>query len=402
MHLTASTQDGRRVTIEAYDKCMHGQVHCPSCGVVFIAKRGEMKQYHFAHKSNKDCDAWRVSEMTAWHRWWQAVALPECQEVTVVRNGVRHIADVMNPSGTVLEMQHSVMKPAEAKERERFYDDMVWIMDATSYDCVKMLGTNIALLKTPHAFWSTLEKPVFIDTVYGLFKVISPWRSFNQCIAIPVKQALLFEFFRTYFGASLLHPECITAEYAAQRKQMRAANATYDSLTGIIKGNGTYPYRQLLRKFGFEYDASATCWNLCTTEEPGVMSHEQDEEAIAQATKAAQVAAEAAEMRRIQVIARRAEKERVQRAALQAAKAAREAKAMQEREAAEKQAIETLNQQHIQANQAILDALHKLCNNPSCSPANAAEYLRRKNKILSGLWLSKVQESSTFFMADSV
>jgi hypothetical protein len=105
---------------------------CPSCGSELIAKCGEVKINHWAHKSIRSCDPWWESE-TEWHRsWknnfpddWQEIALPD------VQTGEKHIADVRTIHGLVIEFQHSHIDPKELTSRENFYKKMVWVVDGT-------------------------------------------------------------------------------------------------------------------------------------------------------------------------------------------------------------------------------------------------------------------------------
>ena len=46
-------------------------------------------------------------------------------------DGELHIADVRTPSGLVIEFQHSAIKPEERIARERFYQNMLWVVDGT-------------------------------------------------------------------------------------------------------------------------------------------------------------------------------------------------------------------------------------------------------------------------------
>jgi len=105
---------------------------CPSCGSELIAKCGEVKINHWAHKSIRNCDPWLESE-TEWHRsWknnfpddWQEIALPDEQ------TGEKHIADVRTIHGLVIEFQHSRIDPQERCSREKFYKRMVWVVNGT-------------------------------------------------------------------------------------------------------------------------------------------------------------------------------------------------------------------------------------------------------------------------------
>jgi competence protein CoiA len=104
---------------------------CPICGAAVLAKCGEVKVWHWAHKGIRSCDPWSELE-TAWHRAWKNQFPVDWQEVPMrAEDGELHIADVRTSSGLVLEFQHSSIKPDERRSREAFYGNMVWIVDGT-------------------------------------------------------------------------------------------------------------------------------------------------------------------------------------------------------------------------------------------------------------------------------
>lgn len=103
---------------------------CPSCGHPMIAKCGERKVDHWAHKGRRICDPWWENE-TEWHRAWKGhfpVAWQEFSQ-TDAASGERHIADVKTDGGWVLEFQHSFINPEERRSREGFYAKLVWVVD---------------------------------------------------------------------------------------------------------------------------------------------------------------------------------------------------------------------------------------------------------------------------------
>ena len=104
---------------------------CCLCGDDMIAKCGQYVRWHWAHKASITCDPWHESE-TDWHRYWKDAFPADCQEVVHVddRTLEKHIADVMTPGGFVVEVQHSPITEHEALSRERFYKNMIWIVDA--------------------------------------------------------------------------------------------------------------------------------------------------------------------------------------------------------------------------------------------------------------------------------
>jgi competence protein CoiA len=119
--------NGQRV--EAYPK---GKGTCPLCHGEVIAKCGTRRVYHWAHWGMRNCDTWAEKE-TDWHRAWKNHFPVECQEFIQhdKQSGERHIADVRTPHGLVIEFQHSHLEPLERAKRERFYGNMVWVVDGT-------------------------------------------------------------------------------------------------------------------------------------------------------------------------------------------------------------------------------------------------------------------------------
>lgn len=103
---------------------------CPHCSSDMISKCGRVKIWHWAHRSREMCDPWWENE-TEWHRNWKGKFPPEWQEISHMdeSSGERHIADVKNPFGLVIEFQHSNISLEERLIREKVYGDMIWIVD---------------------------------------------------------------------------------------------------------------------------------------------------------------------------------------------------------------------------------------------------------------------------------
>ena len=102
---------------------------CPTCGSELVAKCGEVKVNHWAHKGNRNCDPWWENE-TNWHRSWKNNFPIDWQEVVhSAENGEKHIADVKTENGWVIEFQHSYLKPDERHSRSTFYNKLVWVVD---------------------------------------------------------------------------------------------------------------------------------------------------------------------------------------------------------------------------------------------------------------------------------
>lgn len=104
---------------------------CPGCRQTMIAKCGEQKIWHWAHKGKRSCDPWWEAE-TEWHRAWKNQFDKEHQEIIQYdETGEKHIADIKTKHGLVIEFQHSYIPPEERRQREKLYGNMLWVVDGT-------------------------------------------------------------------------------------------------------------------------------------------------------------------------------------------------------------------------------------------------------------------------------
>lgn len=180
---------------------------CPGCGQVMIAKCGELRVWHWAHRGMRTCDVWWEPE-TEWHRQWKS-RFPDAQQEVFqqAQDGERHIADVKTEHGVVLEFQHSYLRKEERQSREAFYWSLVWVVDglrrsrdeprfveafkASQILCLKPLtfafpSDGGALLRD----WTSSRVPVFFDfgEQYRLSNIMPSgalfyWRLFPQALA---------------------------------------------------------------------------------------------------------------------------------------------------------------------------------------------------------------------------
>ena len=108
---------------------------CESCHSEVIAKCGDIKLHHWAHKSIADCDTWWEPE-TEWHREWKN-QFPEAFR-EVVRRDERtnevHRADIHTASGVTIEFQNSPISINERKSRDDFYEKLIWIVNAKEFE----------------------------------------------------------------------------------------------------------------------------------------------------------------------------------------------------------------------------------------------------------------------------
>lgn len=105
-----------------------GRAACPLCSAAVVAKCGRIVVWHWAHESKTDCDPWAETP-GPWHRQWQESVSLGQREVVIGA----HRADIVSPSGYVIELQDSVISPDEIAEREHYYaahtPGMVWVFN---------------------------------------------------------------------------------------------------------------------------------------------------------------------------------------------------------------------------------------------------------------------------------
>ncbi|ASR10756.1 CoiA-like domain protein [Rhizobium leguminosarum bv. viciae] len=106
---------------------------CAICGAAMVSKCGPRVIHHWAHASRLECDPWWENE-TEWHREWKNRFPAECREQTrTAPDGEIHRADIVTPTGIVIEVQHSAMTDVERQSREVFYQNLVWIVDGRGF-----------------------------------------------------------------------------------------------------------------------------------------------------------------------------------------------------------------------------------------------------------------------------
>lgn len=140
-----------------YDKNM-GKVKC-SFGHEMVFADGKVRAKYFRHKSEQqDC---RCSGKTDWHLLWQLMCKRTAIEIPYKADGrIVHVADIVN-NGMVIEIQHSNISEEDVAEREKFYGNMIWIVDGTN--CDYGICNEYATVSAK-GFAFLMKKPVFIDT----------------------------------------------------------------------------------------------------------------------------------------------------------------------------------------------------------------------------------------------
>ena len=192
---------------------------CPRCGSELIAKCGEVKINHWAHKGKRNCDPWWENE-TYWHRSWKGKFPKDWQEkIHFDESGEKHIADVKTNSDWCIEFQHSYLNPEERRDRNAFYKKLVWVVDGTRRKTDKKqfqkileesakLRTNIPILRSNFPDecrllkeWHDNNSLVFFDfqemedTEQSMLWFLFPKTPSNSAYLSPFSRARFIELF---------------------------------------------------------------------------------------------------------------------------------------------------------------------------------------------------------------
>jgi len=190
---------------------------CPYCGAELIARCGDVKMNHWAHKGKLVCDVWWENE-TEWHRAWKNNFPVEWQEIIHIdeSTGEKHIADTKSTEGWVLEFQHSPIKTEEIQSRNKFYKRIIWVVDGLrrerdrkqldkTYEHGSTFETNnfqfkeIDFLEFSRLLmvWSNCGKPVFLDFNETLMPLVLPFRNKDVVYLTPIHRDLFVELVNT-------------------------------------------------------------------------------------------------------------------------------------------------------------------------------------------------------------
>ncbi|RJP95322.1 MAG: hypothetical protein C4518_01385 [Desulfobacteraceae bacterium] len=163
--LYAISTSGEKIRAEKKKKAF-----CGLCGSPMLAKCGQIKIWHWAHESKKDCDLWYEPE-TEWHLSWKSQFSSECVEY----NFKGHRADVYNKNGVVIEFQNSSISAEEIKKREEFYGkNMIWVINgkkiaqhffwpASSFWSIASITDHEFIWKHLHQCWKYSNRKIYID-----------------------------------------------------------------------------------------------------------------------------------------------------------------------------------------------------------------------------------------------
>lgn len=88
-------------------------------------------------------DTWSLP-VTEWSLRWKRQFEHDQIEISLERDGTKHIADVVSTKGAVLKFQHRWLDAKAIQEREQHFGNMVWIFNSSSWD--------IDLIKSPRYY----------------------------------------------------------------------------------------------------------------------------------------------------------------------------------------------------------------------------------------------------------
>jgi len=174
---------------------------CLDCGLDVVAKCGEVNVWHWSHfVNNLNPEKCRYSKNyeneSKWHLDWKFEFPEKLNEVPIIKNGIKKIADV-SKNGKVIEFQNSDIDIDEINLRENHYGDMIWVLNglergrfyindkgryhsfswknrAKHFDFMKKpicvdIGNKVFYVKKSHGIngWGyVFEKQKFIDQCY--------------------------------------------------------------------------------------------------------------------------------------------------------------------------------------------------------------------------------------------
>lgn len=140
---------------------------CPCCDSEVRPKCGSIVEWHWAHKE-RDCDPWSEPE-SLWHREWKDSFPSSWNEVIIGK----HRADI-KADGLVIELQNSLISPKTIQERESYYGNMIWIVNAQDFTLsIRERDEYVSFRwKWPRKSWWHSEKPLYFDLgIRGILEV---------------------------------------------------------------------------------------------------------------------------------------------------------------------------------------------------------------------------------------
>ncbi len=105
---------------------------CELCSEELVPVCGDINIHHWRHRKITDCDPWNENE-TDWHRNWKRQFPNDWLEVVIKKNFSIHRADIKTKAGLVVELQNSSISQSDILDRELFYGNMIWLINAKNF-----------------------------------------------------------------------------------------------------------------------------------------------------------------------------------------------------------------------------------------------------------------------------
>ena len=270
-------QRWNKIWINQYNKSIHDQAFAQPYGPKLIAKRGKILAHHFAYKNKNDStdnyDAWYAAKKIEngkgqWHSDWQSLSNPNNVEVIKIKDNVKHIADMISNDNKVIEFQHSPLSKSEIDAREQFYDQMLWVMDATKnfnfrIGAGKMWNKNYNFYAVKFEacdWWGFTTKLLYLDIGIGIVKPIFMSNRFLIGIFVQYKY-----FINKYIDTSNNDlSNSSTHKYFnmdTYNLLLDEHNLKIDDDKLSIYGNN-YHRRAMLKEQEFKYNGNEKCWSI--------------------------------------------------------------------------------------------------------------------------------------------
>ena len=283
MSILTAIYNGKIIGINNYETNMKGCISCKCCDTSLIAKKGNINAHHFCHVDKNKCDEWYYKDSKCeWHLLWQNICNINYLEKIIIKNDIKHIADIYNEkTKSVIEIQHSNLSKEDIENREIFYQNMIWIIDLKDDSpYIYFMGNKFVMFKAIKKFFTFMKKPVYFDTKYGLLKKIYEFDySYNICEMVDTKAFLI-----KYFDGMLKMSVGETAKIIDKNNFSNCVencsinikldiDCVISDRCIVLNGNGCkklggYNYSEsgckgLLRHIGFEFSDITKNWYIC-------------------------------------------------------------------------------------------------------------------------------------------
>lgn len=151
---------------------------CPYCEKPLVTKCGFIKLHHFAHKPGAECVSNKYHDgISDWHIEWQYMIdypMPGVNvEVPLNNKEYQKRADLVTPSGYIIEFQKSPLPLEERLLREKHYQNMIWVVHEDLFRSriwKEGIGDKPVLFDISGYLWSknegfSIKKDKFIQSV---------------------------------------------------------------------------------------------------------------------------------------------------------------------------------------------------------------------------------------------